>query len=562
MKFRTLRELGHTEQEVTLIDSPATQDEHNPRLIGTDIVLVPHPSNDINDPLRLPQWKKWAAFLNICMLTFMTCFWLGGLSPAFYLLSLEFNVTMADASGLLVWPVLSAGLCNFFWVPFAEYLGRRPVFLVGSLGLFVCEVWSATSASFNSLLASRVVGAFMGSCTEAMGALIVNDLFFLHERGSKMGVYIIALYFGNSMGPLITGFIVQGESNATSPCVGWRWASWVSAILGGINFLGIVLFVPESRYTRSIDAVDLNNQSSRLDEHSEKPSGEQLVQQISAIGPEILIGDKKTWIQEMNPWSGTSNKGIINHFIRPFPLLAYPAVAWAALTYSVALAWLVGAGTLSSFIFQVPPYNFSAGVNGLIGLPGLTIEILTQFLSVGNFAGAIFGGKLTDVYARRRARRSGGKFVPESRLVLLIIPAILGPCGLLMFGFGAQKSLHWAVLYVGYGLISIVPAAASIAMTYVMDSYFEVAAEGLLVVNGIKNVAAYGFTYGFIPWTTSVGYETVNPAPHFEFFQGPKQLTPAVGLWDYGRHLDIYTAPSSSILYLGRKHQKIHQLAF
>lgn len=26
-----------------------------------------------------------------------------------------------------------------------------------------------------------------------------------------MGIYIIALYFGNSLGPLITGFIVQGD---------------------------------------------------------------------------------------------------------------------------------------------------------------------------------------------------------------------------------------------------------------------------------------------------------------------------------------------------------------
>lgn len=111
MKFRTLHELGHDEREVTLIDDPTTQGEHNPRLRSTDIVLVPHPSNDINDPLRLPQWKKWVAFLNVCLLTFMTCFWLGGLSPAFYLLSLEFNVSTADASGLLVWPVLSAGLC-------------------------------------------------------------------------------------------------------------------------------------------------------------------------------------------------------------------------------------------------------------------------------------------------------------------------------------------------------------------------------------------------------------------------------------------------------------------
>ncbi|KAJ9606384.1 hypothetical protein H2200_009345 [Cladophialophora chaetospira] len=492
MKFRTLHELGHEEREVTIIDNPDTLGEHNPHLKGTDIVLVPRPSNDVNDPLRLPQWKKWAAFLNVCLLTFMTCFWLGGLAPAFYILSQEFNVSMASASNLLIWPVLSAGLCNFFWVPMAEYMGRRPVFLIGSLGMFVCEIWSATSTSFDSLLASRIVGAFMGSCTEALGALIVNDLFFLHERGSKMGVYIIALYFGNSLGPLITGFIVQD--------VGWRWASWVSAIFGGINFIGIVLFFPESRFSRTIDAVAFPLPRRISNGNTEKhPGDHEMIEQVDTTDADTLVGVKKTWLQEMNPWSGTTNHGILNHFIRPFPLLAYPAVAWACLTYSVVLAWLIGAGTLSSFIFQVPPYNFSPGVNGLIGLPGI----------IGNFAGAIFGGKLTDIYARRCARRNGGKFVPESRLVLLIIPSILGPCGLLMFGFGAQRSLHWAVLYIGYGLISIVPAAASIAMTYVMDSYFEVAAEGLLVVNGIKNVVAYGFTYGFIPWTASVGYETV-----------------------------------------------------
>lgn len=100
--------------------------------------------------------------------------------------------------------------------------------------------------------------------------------------------------------------------------------------------------------------------------------GDQIVENVETTDTEVLVGQKKTWLQEINPWSGTSNKGIVNHFIRPFALLAYPAVAWACLTYSVALAWLIGAGTLSSFIFQVPPYNFSAGVNGLIGLPGLS----------------------------------------------------------------------------------------------------------------------------------------------------------------------------------------------
>lgn len=79
-----------------------------------------------------------------------------------------------------------------------------------------------------------------------------------------------------------------------------------------------------------------------------------------------------------------------------------------------------------------------------------------------------------------------------------------------MFGFGAQQKLHWSVLFIGYLFINVVNGVANIAMTYVMDSYFEVAAESLLLVNGMKNVAGWAFTYGFIPWTESVGYETVS----------------------------------------------------
>ena len=111
MRFHTLHELGHDEREVTLIENPQTQAEHNPHLRGTDIVLVPCPSKDVNDPLRLPKWKKWAAFVNICVLTFMTNAWIGGLAPAFFLLSQEFSLTVSEATNLLIWPVLTAGLC-------------------------------------------------------------------------------------------------------------------------------------------------------------------------------------------------------------------------------------------------------------------------------------------------------------------------------------------------------------------------------------------------------------------------------------------------------------------
>ena len=137
-------------------------------------------------------------------------------------------------------------------------------------------------------------------------------------------------------------------------------------------------------------------------------------------------------------------------------------------------------------------------------------------LIVGNVTGAIAGGLLTDIWVRRCARRRGGKFVPEDRLALLVIPFILGPIGLLMFGFGAQRGLHWMILYVGYGFISISPAAANIAMTYVLDSYPEVAIEGMLMVNGVKELVAFAFTYGFTHWVAKVGYATVGFHPVYQ----------------------------------------------
>ena len=112
MIFRTLHEVGHDERAVQLIDTTdTTQLAHSPHLRGTDIVLVPRPSDSVNDPLRWPQWKKYLAFLNVCLLTFMTTAWVGGLSTAFYVLSLEFNKDLSATTGLLIWPVLAAGLC-------------------------------------------------------------------------------------------------------------------------------------------------------------------------------------------------------------------------------------------------------------------------------------------------------------------------------------------------------------------------------------------------------------------------------------------------------------------
>ena len=87
--------------------------------------------------------------------------------------------------------------------------------MFASLLLCLAYLWGAVAQSFESLLWSNIIAAFAGSSTEALGAAIVNDLYFLHERGSMLGIYMNAIAGGNTVGPLICGFVVTSLS--------WRW---------------------------------------------------------------------------------------------------------------------------------------------------------------------------------------------------------------------------------------------------------------------------------------------------------------------------------------------------
>lgn len=45
-----------------------------------------------------------------------------------------------------------------------------------------------------------------------------------------------------------------------------------------------------------------------------------------------------------------------------------------------------------------------------------------------------------------------------------------------------------------------------ITMTYVSDCYLPIAPDALLLINGLKNIVAFGFLYGVVPWVLEVGY--------------------------------------------------------
>lgn len=69
-----------------------------------------------------------------------------------------------------------------------------------------------------------------------------GDLYFVHQRGSRMAFFgVCASGFGN-LGPLIAGVVAEHK--------GWRWTFYILNIFMGIATIGIVFFGWEILYNR------------------------------------------------------------------------------------------------------------------------------------------------------------------------------------------------------------------------------------------------------------------------------------------------------------------------
>lgn len=86
--------------------------------------------------------------------------------------------------------VILLGYCNFIIVPSCEIFGRRITLLICSLLSFGSCIWQATATSYTSFLGARILAGTGASANESIMNIVVTDMFFLHERGRYVGLYL------------------------------------------------------------------------------------------------------------------------------------------------------------------------------------------------------------------------------------------------------------------------------------------------------------------------------------------------------------------------------------
>lgn len=182
------------------------------------IILSPQPSSSPNDPLNWPRWRRDAVLLSLGLY----CTVGGGMPPllaaGFTEVATDYSVPVsrvALTTGLLM---LGLGIGSALCGPTAILYGKRPVYLTSAVLFLAASVWCALSPNFASLLVARTAQGLAISPVEALPSATISEIFFLHERAFRVGIYALMFLSGKNLVPLVSAAVMERW--------GWRWVFW------------------------------------------------------------------------------------------------------------------------------------------------------------------------------------------------------------------------------------------------------------------------------------------------------------------------------------------------
>ena len=357
------------------------------------------------------------------------------LSPGFVEISAELGISVNTLSQATAWLILTIGLCLFIANPLAKMYGKRPVYIVAIIIMFAGSVWGGAAKDYNSFLGSRIFSGFGMAPYEVLVQCTLGDLYFVHERATRIAVWNLFLLAGIAGGSLISGYVIQN--------LGYQWTFWLCAILFGLCVITVVLFVPETSFRRDNMVVCPDYKHGELDLEEKTAAGhiEEAETGGTSPGTSHSTPARMSYVRSLRAFTGRYTKAPFwKIFIRPFIVFWYPAVFWAFLVYGTTLTWIVVFSVVNASVFTAPPYNFSVSETGLISLSPFILTIIGELVS----------GPLNDWICLKLTERNRGIYEPEFRLVLIVPVMLLGTCG--FFGFGksftqAHTASDFSLLY-------------------------------------------------------------------------------------------------------------------
>ncbi|KAH8586911.1 major facilitator superfamily domain-containing protein [Bisporella sp. PMI_857] len=490
-------------------------DEH-----GT-LRLIPTPSADPNDPLKLPTWRKYLVIAALGLYTAGATSMLSSISPIipslfqYYAMVEGPPPTLQMIMNLATFPTLCGGVAAIIGVIVARWIGTRPVVSFSAVLTFVCTIWACVSTGgsdrgLKSHIAARCFVGFGSGAFETVVPLMIQDMNYIHTRNTLIAIVWAFGGIGSAVFGVASSYIVAA--------LDWRWFFGIINIVTGTGMILILLVVPETSWTRT--ARDLTG-TSETDENG-------------FAEPVRPSGRNRSYLYSLRMISGHgSGKMAWDTFIDLLRCSLFPNVIWIVLLNSCMGGTTIATTLVTSTLLQTS-YHWESKNLGLF----------TFVMLIGSFFTIPITGFLGDQVIKYMAKRNNGQHKPEHQLVNLVLPAILGFIGTICYGAFAThpEQYHWAALlammtfqYFCFFSINV------ISTTYVIECFPDLAGVMVVAAGAYRNIVGFGLTYGVQDFVAAAGYLGC-----FGTYAGIQGLLGIAGIFFYfkGPAVRAYTSQS------------------
>ncbi|MDP2734825.1 MAG: MFS transporter [bacterium] len=124
-----------------------------------------------------------------------------------------------------------------FWGILSDRFGRKPIILLGLVGLAASFLVFALAANLATLFLSRFIQGFFSGATMPAARAYIADVTTKEQRVKAMGRIGASLALGIILGPALGGFLAQGS--LVMPF-------FVASLVAALNLVFVFFFLPES----------------------------------------------------------------------------------------------------------------------------------------------------------------------------------------------------------------------------------------------------------------------------------------------------------------------------
>lgn len=130
-------------------------------------------------------------------------------------ISRDFNISIEDSRWVAQAFLLAVGVTLPIAGRIGEMMGHGRVYLLGHMVFGVCAILGGLAASFEWLVAARVLQGLGGAMIWSNGPALLTTTFPVQLRGRALGTALSSTYIGLTVGPSLGGLLVSA--------LDWRW---------------------------------------------------------------------------------------------------------------------------------------------------------------------------------------------------------------------------------------------------------------------------------------------------------------------------------------------------